>query len=394
MTSGLDWDAMADGILEVIGRPNHDAGVPTRPPSRATVAKLLDAAFWATLATDEGRATKFRIALVARELATSSWPALWFESHERVSARSLRRLAQAHDPRHGVLIAAHEGREDIALVGLLHDPRRTPYLAALIVEGRGPGQLHVYWQAERILEVGEGRAAYPTDFPFDYTRAADAIARSMTWARSPAESREVLLFGYFVLTVAFAIEKLGQGGAIWLLPKDHTHTESVRRQGRAVQTSPSFWDPHRAVLEDRIFRMKVSADDPGERIVVEQALHDHRRLSSEGLVQAIARLSGVDGAILMSAPPELLGFGIIAHDLKIPPRIIRLGHHDLRHVEDVGPDAFGGSRHGSAMGFVNTYGGIAVVTSHDGGVTLFLRDDRGAVCGARVSRLDVRRTDA
>ena len=139
--------------------------------------------------------------------------------------------------------------------------------------------------------------------------------------------------------------------------------------------------------------MRVGVDDPHDRVVVDQALQDHRRLSSEGLVQAMARLSGVDGAILMRAPPELLAFGVIAHDLKIPSRIVRLGHHDLRHVEDVGPDAFGGSRHGSAMGFVNTYGGTAIVTSHDGGVTLFQRDagGSGAVCGARVSRLDVRR---
>ncbi len=391
MTSGLDWDAMADGILEVIGRRvRGDTGELPRPPTRGVVARLLDAAFWATLATDEGRATRFRIALVRREASVSTWPVLWFDAAERVSVRGIRKLAQAHDPRHGVLIATGED-DDVALVGLLHDPRRTSHPAALMVEGRGPGQLHVYWQAERILEVAEGGAVYPTEFPFDSARAADAIARSLSWARGQGDAREVLLFGHFVLTVAFAIEKLGQGGAIWLLPRDHPHADSVRRQGRAVQAAPSFWDPHRAVLEDRIFRMRVGVDEPGERVVVDQALQDHRRLSSEGLVQAIARLSGVDGAILMRAPPELLAFGVIAHDLRIPSRIVRLGHHDLRHVEDVGPAAFGGSRHGSAMGFVNTYGGTAIVTSHDGGVTLFQRDERGAVCGARVSRLDVRR---
>jgi hypothetical protein len=392
MTSGLDWDAMADGILEAIGRRvRNDTGDLSPPPDRAVVARLLEAAFWATLATDEGRATKFRIALVRREAPMSTWPVLWFDAAERVSVRGIRKLAQAHDPRHGVLVATGATGDDVALVGLLHDPRRTSYPAALMVEGRGPGQLHVYWQAERILEVAEGGAVSPTEFPFDSARAADAIARSLSWVRGPGGAREVLLFGYFVITVAFAIEKLGQGGAIWLMPREHPQTDAVRRQGRAVQANPSFWDPHRAVLEDRIFRMRVGVDEPGDRVVVDQALQDHRRLSSEGLVQAIARLSGVDGAILMRAPPELLAFGVIAHDLRIPARIVRLGHHDSRHVEDVGPGAFGGSRHGSAMGFVNTYGGAAIVTSHDGGVTLFQRDERGAVCGARVSRLDVRR---
>jgi DNA integrity scanning protein DisA with diadenylate cyclase activity len=98
------------------------------------------------------------------------------------------------------------------------------------------------------------------------------------------------------------------------------------------------------------------------------------------LSRLLANLTAIDGAVVLDKRLGLLGFGAeVSAELPTPPRVFRAldtegRTHELDDIENVG------TRHRAAYRFVNDHPrGVAIVISHDGGVTFVANRDQEVV---------------
>jgi hypothetical protein len=105
---------------------------------------------------------------------------------------------------------------------------------------------------------------------------------------------------------------------------------------------------------------------------LEQAVFEWSRL--------IANLAAIDGAVVLDKRFAVLGYGAeVSAELPVPSRVWRARDSEGRQRE---PDDIEnvGTRHRAAYRFVHDHpGGLAIVISHDGGVSFVANREREVV---------------
>ena len=340
------------------------AGLQVEVPDAASIERIINAAFWASLRREEGRSPKISIALLPQELAATS---LRVERALPLDPDTLVRLAPAVE-RPGIHLGVWKnggGGGDLEIWGAT---RAIPPLC-LVVEVIEPGLLVI----KHRRADPEGKFANVAVLEGDQVKIVDAegtlstecpdfVTTLLGFNPASANTDSVLL------PLALSMRAHGHGGSLLVVP----HATDRWRESILWPVPYAVAPPFSRLGE------LVRAGDRAETF--KQA------------TDAIGGLTAVDGAVVMSDQWDVLAFGA-----KIGRRE---GVHSVEQVLvrepiigqkpfTIKPSELGGTRHFSAAQFVHEQrSALALVASQDGRFTVFSWSERaGMVHAYRVEAL-------
>ena len=313
-------------------------------PDADVIEAIITAAFWASLRREEGATSRISLAFVAPEQTEHSFV---FERPLPIEPAMLTRVAPAVE-RAGIHLGVwRDSEQGLRVWGAA---RGIPRLC-LVVEAAAPGLIVVKNQSGggsgkfvnvAVLEGDEVKIVnrQASGVP-DYRSLLNSLLGfdSTFWVRAPS----------IFVQLAVAMRSHGHGGSLLVV---NSATDAWRDS--IVPPIPYALSPHFSGLAQ-------PSDDEPEGL---------RRL-----VDSVAGLTAVDGAVVLTDRCELLGFGA-----KIMRRKGRLQVEQVRVMEPVEgsvaalvhPEHFGGTRHLSAAQFVHDQpDAAALVASQDGRFTIF-----------------------
>lgn len=326
-------------------------------PDEATLGRLIDIAFTASLEPEENRFATFGLGFVPPGVPMPPYREVQFAEPIELSTRGVANLAAATDSTRTTL-ALWPGTDGVLRIwGLVTAERRSagngpaqehatylPHAPFFLIRVRGPGVLYLYHrQVLQMLYVRGQTYDGPSGQLQEILRDTAGLA--------PAHARAVS-------DVAARISLLEHGGTILL-------------------TDPAAPPP--PGLLDVSYRLTPAATLV--RDAVDEPTADPSQRSAERhALDFVARLSQVDGAVHLTTDLALEGFGA---------KIMSTGESFALYEEDAAGtnrralllSTIPGTRHRSAASFCAQQTGraLAIVVSQDGDVSLFRRLSDGGV---------------
>jgi hypothetical protein len=325
-------------------------------PDAASVEAIIDAAFWASLRREEGYSPKISLAFLPPEQAGQP---LTFDRRFPLSPPVLSRLAPAVE-RPGIHLGVwrdHDGSSDLRVWGTT---RSIPKLC-FVLEVIEPGLLVVKYRRSQE----QGKYVNVAVLKGDQIKMVDETGSSLP--DCPELVTSLLSFGSRTLTsesvnvlvqMSVSMRAHGRGGSLLVVPQGSDEWRRSIVQPVSYLVTPPFSE-----LADLMRRDPI---EKSQQTWLEAFID---------AVDAIAGLTAVDGAALISDEYDLLAFGA------------KIGRRDDGEqvekvivtepiVDDVAtvvhPLELGGTRHLSAAQFVQDQRDcVALVASVDGHFTIF-----------------------
>jgi hypothetical protein len=321
------------------------------PPDAQQIEEIVSAAFWASLRSEEGTTPKISLSFLTPD--ETPRPML-FDPRLRLEPNVLARLAPAVErPGIHLGVAAYDGQLEVWGI------TRTVPADCFVLEVVSPGLLVVKspqpdgaakFANIAVLEGAEVKFIEQREFHWNAPPSLSALEAFFTSAGRSAS-------GDILIRTAIAMRAHGHGGSLLIVPRGSNDWRDsvIQRAGYSV-IAPSP-DLH-TLLQLR----QEGVELPGQTI--------------QSAVDALAGLTAVDGAAIVSDHFEPLAFGA-----KIRAR------SESNHVEQVlltepiegagdrrvDASQMGGTRHLSTAQFVHDQrNALALVASQDGQFTAFL----------------------
>lgn len=338
-------------------------------PDAGAIEALIDAGFWASLQREEGYAPEISLAFLPPERAVRP---LMLATPLPLGPRALARLAPAVE-RPGIHLGVWREREEFVVWGTT---RAIPSFC-FVLEVLGPGLLVVkhrahedsakFWNVAvfegeqvKILSRGSVDAA---EYP--------ALLKALI-APEPSASTDDAVEVLLRLAVSMRTHK--RGGTLLVVPaRGEAWRESI--------VSPIAYAVEPPFTELADLMREAAEDGPGRG---DGALGR--------VVDAVAGLTAVDGATLITDRYELLAFGVKIgrpHGRQRVERVVLTEPIEGGVAAVVAPLQVGGTRHISAAQFAqDQQDALALVASQDGRFTIFVWSPReGMVHAHRVETL-------
>jgi hypothetical protein len=345
-------------------------------PDARIIEAIINAAFWASLRREEGYAPKISLAFVAPEQTADP---LVFERPLPIEPAVLTRIAPAVEGA-GIHLGVRQDSE--SKLWVWGAAREIPRLC-LVVETPAPGLIVVKSQSggtsgkfinvavlegDRVKVVNRQASAGPDTSSL--LRSLLDFDSSVSWVRGPS----------IFVQLAVAMRSHGHGGSLLVVPYGAgSWRDSI------VPPIPYALSPHFSGLADLL---ADSADNAAGR----GALSDAETERARRLVDGVAGLTAVDGAVVLTDRYEVLGFGAKIMRRKGQSQVEQV--QLMEPIEDglvalVHPEQLGGTRHLSAAQFVHDQqDATALVASQDGRFTIFeWSSPEEIVCAHRVETL-------
>lgn len=379
----------------------------------AILDEALSAAFQASLTSEEGRPTRFRLLLTPMEALPENGAfnhgvlRLRLDRSRPLHADELRRLAPAV-PFETALIGAHvEEKKKLRIWGIAYSG--PAWLAPTwggrslvpnwtydpIIHVTGPGQLAVRSAGKLVGAVERGVLVDTMMDVFDsvwlpamfaevreVVRAEHAALQAGSVSPTLVEHSLVGLVGQHMLRRAIQLVRGAHHGGMILVVDGgkgapSSAPASLRLKYRFGQDEPA--NRYRTLLFQILEAVAAAtskesvgwsdfASDPSENVEkLEQAIFEWSRV--------VANLAAIDGAVVLDKRFGLLGFGAEVSAELPAPRVWRALDEEGRErvpddIENVG------TRHRAAYRFVHDHpDGVAIVISHDGGVSFVANRD-------------------
>jgi hypothetical protein len=331
------------------------------PPDARGIEEIVSAAFWASLRSEEGRSPRISLAFLTPDETPRP---LLFEPRFRLDPNVLVRLAPAVErPSIHIGVAAFGDQLDVWGI------TRTVPPDCFVLEVVAPGLLVVKSPQSdlsakfaniAVLEGADVKFIEQREFAWDAPPSLGSLGAFYGSAGRNASSD-------ILIRAAIAMRSHGHGGALLLVPKGSRNWRDSIIQPAGYSVIPPSPDFHTFL----------------------QISHDGAALPATILqpaVDALAGLTAVDGAAIISDHFEPLAFGA-----KIRAR------SESNHVEQilltepiegaadrwVDASQLGGTRHLSAAQFVHDQrDALALVASQDGQFTAFIWSKRHATVQA------------
>jgi hypothetical protein len=394
----------------------HDRPAPPLP-SRERLRYILETAFFASFAREEDRDLRFVLCcaptmIVPRDESGESVPLVPFQSPRPLSIEALRSLAPAVSSTNAALLVRcpEDGSEQpggCELAGVLNVGshlarsrsgrsfynRPSPY--ALVIDVRDAGELHIYRGGIKLATLKSGQLhdqlAYSS---LEFLPISDILARGHEALRGrivapeveshrESEDFEWTALLNTILCMVNGVNEHGHGGTLLLVAPGAERGLPVRMKfdvdERAAVVTDRFIDfvNARHQLAGAHAKDRDTAADPGGLSHLKNATF----VAEEDLADAAdvaARLSAVDGALVVRSDLAVLGFGAeIVVDATRPLDAFEVSGHPLRGSPwpAVDVESFG-MRHRSALRCLAEADGVAAfVVSQDGTVTFVWKQD-------------------
>ncbi|HEX4513473.1 MAG TPA: hypothetical protein VH054_08055 [Polyangiaceae bacterium] len=338
----------------------------TQTISPADASRALDVAFWASVTSNEGRATRARILFVEPQMLPSP---LRFDTAIAYEPARITRLAPAV-PEGGCIGVSPSTMMIWGMTAV--DPGSS--INALEIAVPSPGVLHVRIGPLRpFCVVSDGAAIVLSDAALKLPeRLRELLGKSLVGdiKKTQRAWRECLI----VAALARRILRRGTGGALLFVPTAHGDWT------RFVDIAYRFASPD-ATLRDAVaseidgIDARAFAPEAPEALKWQAVGDAPGHLSAEAAaLRRVAPYAEVDGAVVVTRELEIVGFGA---KIVAPAQTSHvLVGDELVSIEDTG-----GTRHQSAARFVAASSDCAAtVISHDGHVSLLHWDrDHDAV---------------
>ena len=323
-------------------------------PEARAIEAIIDVAFWASLRREEGYFPKISLAFFPPE---QSGQPLLFEQRLALTPQGLSRLAPAVE-RPGIHLGVWRDREGELYVW---GTSRTIPRFCFVLEVIEPGLLVVKYR--RGQETG--KFVNVVVLKGDQIKAVDE--QGMTPSDCPAPMTALLGFGLpetqgdsvnVLVQLAASMRAHGRGGSLLVVP----HGTEAWRESIIQPVSYSIVPSYSELAQ----LMQQAADQRDQRLWQESLID---------AVEAIAGLTAVDGATVISDRYELFAFGakIRRRDGGTQLEQTLLTEPIVGGVASkVYPSQLGGTRHISAAQFVqDQHDAVALVASQDGRFTIF-----------------------
>ena len=339
----LPAHSVAHTIAEHFRRHIERTGLKAEIPDAVTIERIINAAFWASLRREEGRAPTISLAYLPREAGGT---ALFVERPLPLDAATLTRLAPAVE-RPGIHLGVWKNGDGGGLA--VWGATRTIPPFCFVVEVIEPGLLVI----KHRRADPEGKFANVAVLEGDEVKIVDVEG---TLASECPDFVSVLL-GFdsatpdnVLLPLALSMRAHKHGGSLLVVPHG---TEAWRK---SIVSVPYTVAPPFSKLGDLVRK--------GSRDVAFKEATD-----------AIGGLTAVDGAVVLSDRWDVLAFGAKIGRTESGPFVeevlVRepiLGHTPIK----VPASEVGGTRHLSAAQFVHEQrDSLALVASQDGRFTVF-----------------------
>lgn len=324
-----------------------------RHPDAKVIEAIIDAAFWSSLRREEGFSPKISLAFLPPEEAGQP---LRFERQLSLTPAALSRLAPAVE-RPGIHLGIWRNGDELCVWGTT----RTIPQFCFVLEVVEPGLLVVKYRRGQDA----GKFVNVVVLKGDQIKVLDEKGTSLL--DCPAPLMNLLGFGSFdsqadsvnvLVQLAASMRRHGRGGSLLVVPQgSETWRESIV-QPVSYSVSPSFSELAELMRQDTV--------EKGKRLWQEAFLD---------AVEAMAGLTAVDGATIITDQYELLAFGAkigrrdggaqVEQVLVTEPVVG--GSASIVH-----PVQLGGTRHLSAAQFVqDQLESVSLVASQDGRFTVF-----------------------
>lgn len=334
-------------------------------PDARAVEAMLDAAFWASLRREEAYSPTISLAFVSPEQVSRP---LRFERRQRLVPGSLARLAPAVE-RPGIHLGVWRDGEELHVWGAT---RALPALC-FVLEVVAPGLLVVKHRrgqdAGKFVNVAvlEGDQIKIVDERATILPGCPPVLSSLLGNEAPASPEDDSINVPTQLAVSMRAHR--RGGALLVVPvgSDTWRQSIVRPVSYSLVPTPS----------DVAHHMRCN---PAERARVEW------QESLRRAVDALAGLTAVDGATIVTDQYDLLAFGA---KLRRRDESAQVEHVLVTEPIEgaakaiVDPAELGGTRHLSAAQFVHDQrDAVAFVASQDGRFTIFAWSERDGIVRA------------
>lgn len=306
-------------------------------PDAETIQAIVDAAFWASLRREEGYVPRISLAFLS---AQESLSPIVLDRPLPLGPEALARVSPAVE-RPGIHLGVWRGQDNIFVWGMT---RNIPVLS-FVLEVAAPGLLvikhHRGDESRKFVNVAviEGDQIKMVDECVSGQPGCPALLTSLLGFDSPASWVQSV---NTMVKLAVSMRAHGRGGSLLVVPSNH---ESWR-QSIVLPVPYAVSSP---------FCELAPMDDP--------------------IVTAVAGLTAVDGAVVLTDRYELLGFGAKIVRRKGWPQVEQVTITEPvvgAKPQLVHPEQLGGTRHFSAAQFIQDQrDSVALVASQDGRFTVF-----------------------
>ena len=297
---------LAQRIVDEVANIYEHAGL-SPALTAEQMARLLDAAWAATLLEEEGRRTRFTLAIAAPENATTSDArSQRFEGPRLFTASAIAKLAPASDVRETLIAVSPKGG-DFEIWGLIHAGDRRfsidleigpPFLT---ITGHRPGVLSVATLGHRLVLYASGVAHW-------YERRSQALTDLLrdtlhpyALELTPKSSGGTLAHEFERLAERLVLA--GHGGALLI-------SDPFDPIGVDIPTTSKFVPPDATLFDAALTHNRLETGGATEE---EQKNFVRNRLDAErkhrDALNHVARLANVDGAVVMSPDLRVYGLG-------------------------------------------------------------------------------------
>jgi hypothetical protein len=380
--------AIADLVYgEWTDSPTAPGYQPTPCPPQTVLTSLMNQCFFASLRREEERITRFDLALCSPsdlpEAAfgfskfTKVFNLIRFDEVRKLSVNELVRLAPACNPEKTIILATYdEITGDLYLWGVVDVGWRPSVIAMRLVELRirvtGPGEMKITLHGRLRCTFKDGRISYPerglinTGCLYDFFKESSLLLCREVKAATGQQTddtaileRDYRAMGYlFVLQeIIERMQQLEHGGCILIVPEASSYQSVPHTTVKYRCRDDTVWDYlcGRLILYDQF-----------QREDVESGLRD--------ALDALVRLTAVDGAVLMTRKFELLGFGtVIQLPQAVDYRVFRCHDRRASQTTEFAVESYG-TRHRSAFEFCYRCApSVAIVASQDGDIKVVTR---------------------
>lgn len=382
-------------------------------PSKAVFDEIIDVCYHASMLTEEGRPTVFRVVFLdsqspispRREDEVPAVTRYLFKNPVPFTQGELRRLAPVADPRR-VLIAVEQSAGQLQIYGLVdigmalwemgRHERIMGYSSpdALIVMSTQPGELSISRGDRLVLRLRNGGIVRATQsvllrgpvvgfFDAAWDVFIDNACQLSGIHQEPSEDDGLnLAYHSFIESVLLYTAELKHGGTLLFVPEEITHDDPRLLSRASIKYVLSSTRPRDALVSAMAVRLKHNAlaeKMSNRRTVKAEELEQlnylawdqqNREDTARDAARFIASLTAVDGAVVLTDMLRIIGFGAEV--------IAKYSGADIVHVANTAEAtetkvvrfAEYGTRHRSAFRFIASMKPSAVgfIMSQDGGV--------------------------
>jgi hypothetical protein len=325
-------------------------------PDADTIEAIIDAAFWASLRREESYVPKISLALLPPEAATHP---MLFEQPLPLEPQKLVKVAPAVE-RAGIHLGVWRNGDGLYVWGTV---RAIPPLS-IVVEVAAPGLLvikhHRVEESGKFVNVAvlEGDQIKVVDERASSLPDCPPLLTSLLGFDSPASWIKGIDSVNVLVQLAVSMRAHGRGGLLLVVPSGHADWQESIVRPIPYAVVPAFAELAELTRE--------APGDSATRLWQDAVSH---------AVEAVAGLTAVDGATVLTSGYELMAFGAKIARRKGSPQVEQVTVTEPIEgnvAMTVHPTQLGGTRHLSAAQFVHDQQrAVALVASQDGRFTVF-----------------------